>query len=36
MGESTTKSTRFACLPPAALPLSPAVLPCRLKPCRLP
>lgn len=32
MGESTTKPARFACLTPAALPLSPAVLPCR---CRL-
>lgn len=32
MGESITKPARFACLPPAALPLSPAVLPCR---CRL-
>ena len=31
MGESTTKPARFACLPPALLPLSPAVRPCRYR-----
>lgn len=43
MGESTTKSTRFACFTPAALPFClprcPAAIACpacRLKPCRLP